>query len=80
MSNEPTKTTGVDANGVTVEFEAKHSVELTNAVKDGWRVSGVKVYAMNATDAAKTVIEAAEAAEELLRKSSLNALNPRKEA
>lgn len=44
--NTPTrKVETSELTGLTQEFASLHSVELTNTVKDGWRVSVVKVYA-----------------------------------
>ena len=38
-------TTGVGPGGsVTLEYEDKNSVELTQDAKGNWRVSGIKVY------------------------------------
>ena len=65
--SEPTKTT-LTSDGRIEEFEAKNSVELTNTVKDGWRVSVVKVYHADPETAATIAISTAYRAEEELRK------------
>ena len=52
-----TKTTGTRENGLTVEYEAKCSVEITNTIKDGPRISVVKAYANTVAEAAQEAIE-----------------------
>ena len=65
--SEPTKTT-LMSDGRIEEFEAKHSVELINTVKDGWRVSMVKIYHTDPETAATIAISTAYRAEIELRK------------
>ena len=54
--DNPTKTTGTRDNGLTVEYEAKCSVEISNTIKDGPRISVVKAYGNTVEEAAQEAI------------------------
>lgn len=71
---EPTRNTNrrMDTGGFTeTEFASLNSVELTNTAKDGWRISGVKLYDNDPMRAAERAVDVAEYAESLLAESKL---------
>ena len=63
-SRQPTKDTYVSPGGSTIEYDSINSVELTNTIKDGWRVSTVKVYDVDPQAAVDRAIAAAEYAQQ----------------
>ena len=62
----PTKTTGTRENGLIVEYDSKCSVEITNTIKDGPRVSIVKAYGNTVDDATREAVHGYFAAQALL--------------
>lgn len=56
--NTPTRKVETQ-DSLTQEFASLHSVELTNTVKDGWRVSAVKVYANDPHELAEMATQVA---------------------
>ncbi len=69
----PTKTTTINnpdgSTGEAIEFDSKNSVELTNTVKDGFRISAVKVYANDPLEAARIAVETAQEAMRMLQEA-----------
>lgn len=55
----------------TEEFEAKHSVELTQNAKGEFRVSVVKIYHNDPEEAARIAVNTAKLAHEALETSGL---------
>ena len=76
---KPTRTT-VDHNGSqTVEYAALNSVELTNTVRDGWSVAGVKIYDNDPFHAVDVAMETAAYAQQLVDAWRLKAMEQKEE-